>query len=92
MLDPIVLVYPTEAKAEGVGQRLIELQNEHLIKLGDAVVPTKTKSGTVKLNRTKNITGASVVSIQLLDSSEPVQGPQRYRPIATALSLADRAC
>ncbi len=58
----IAIVYPTEAKAEEVRQRLLELQKEYLIKLGDAVVATKTVSGKIRLNQIMNTTAAGAVS------------------------------
>lgn len=58
----IAIVYPTEAKAEEVRRRLFELQNEYLIKIGDAVIATKTESGKVKLNQIMNTTAAGAVS------------------------------
>ena len=45
MSDLIAIVYPTEAKAEEVRQRVLELQKEYIIKLGDAVIATKTEAG-----------------------------------------------
>jgi uncharacterized membrane protein len=54
----IAIVYPTEAKAEEVRNRLFSLQREYLIKLGDAVIATKTESGKVKLNQIVNTTAA----------------------------------
>ena len=62
MSNLIVIVYPTEAKAEEVRQRLFELQKEYLIKLGDAVIATKTESGKIKLNQIMNTTAAGAVS------------------------------
>lgn len=62
MSDLVVIVYPTEAKAEEVRQRLFELQKEYLIKLGDAVIATKTDAGRVKLNQLFNTTAAGAVS------------------------------
>jgi len=62
MSDLIAIVYPTEAKAEEVRQRLFELQREYLIKLGDAVIATKTESGKIKLNQMMNTTAAGAVS------------------------------
>jgi uncharacterized membrane protein len=61
MSDLIAIVYPTEAKAEEVRQRLFELQKEYLIKLGDAVIATKTESGKVKLNQIVNTTATGAV-------------------------------
>jgi uncharacterized membrane protein len=54
----IAIVYPTEAKAEEVRNKLFGLQREYLIKLGDAVIATKTDSGKVKLNQIVNTTAA----------------------------------
>lgn len=62
MSDLIVIVYPTEAKAEEVRQRLFELQKEYLIKLGDAVIATKSEQGHVKLNQLFSTTAAGAVS------------------------------
>lgn len=62
MSDLIVIVYPTEAKAEEVRQRLFELQKEYLIKLGDAVIATKTEQGRIKLNQLFSTTAAGAVS------------------------------
>jgi uncharacterized membrane protein len=62
MSDLIVIVYPTEAKAEEVRTRVLELQKEYLIKLGDAVIATKTESGSIKLNQLVNTTAAGAVS------------------------------
>lgn len=62
MSDLIAIVYPTEAKAEEVRQRLIELQKEYLIKLGDAVIATKTEAGKIKLNQIVNTTAAGAAS------------------------------
>lgn len=42
MSDLVVIVYPSEAKAEEVRQRLFALQKEYLINIGDAVIATKT--------------------------------------------------
>lgn len=56
MSNLIVIVYPTEAKAEEVRNKLFELQKEYLIKIGDAVIATKTDAGKVKLNQVVNTT------------------------------------
>lgn len=50
MSDLIAIVYPSEAKAEEVRQRLFKLQKEYLIKLSDAVIAVKTEAGPIKLN------------------------------------------
>jgi uncharacterized membrane protein len=62
MSDLIAIVYPSEAKAEEVRLRLLELQKEYLIKISDAVIATKTESGKVKLNQILNTTATGAVS------------------------------
>ncbi|ACB97171.1 DUF1269 domain-containing protein [Beijerinckia indica] len=62
MSDLVVIVYPTEEKAEEVRKRLFALQQEYLIKLGDAVIATKSPEGEVKLHQTVNTTAAGAVS------------------------------
>ena len=62
MSNLVVIVYPNEEKAEEVRKRLFELQVEHLIKIGDAVIATKTESGSVKLNQMMNLTAAGAAS------------------------------
>lgn len=58
----IAIVYPSEAKAEEVRQRLFEMQKEYLIKVGDAVIATKNDSGKIKLNQLVNTTVAGAAS------------------------------
>jgi uncharacterized membrane protein len=62
MSDLIVIVYPTESKAEEVRQTLLGLQKEYVIKLGDAVIATKTEAGKIKLNQLINTTATGAVS------------------------------
>lgn len=62
MSDLIAIVYPSEAKAEEVRQRLFKLQKEYLIKLSDAVIAVKTEAGPVKLNQLVNTTAAGAAS------------------------------
>ncbi|ATU92245.1 DUF1269 domain-containing protein [Phyllobacterium zundukense] len=62
MSSLIVIVYPTETKAEEVRRRLIELQKEYLITLGDAVIATKTDAGKIKLNQLVSTTAAGAIS------------------------------
>lgn len=58
MADLIAVVFPTEAKAEEVREKILEMQKEYLIEIGDAVIATKTDSGKVKLNQLMNTTAA----------------------------------
>ena len=62
MSDLVAIVYPSEAKAEDVRQRLFKLQKEYLIQLSDAVIAVKTEAGPVKLNQLVNTTAAGAAS------------------------------
>jgi len=62
MSDLIVIVYPSEAKAEEVRQRLFEMQKDYLLELSDAVVAVKGADGHVKLNQLFNTTAAGAAS------------------------------
>ncbi len=62
MSDLVVIVYPSEEKAEEVRKRLFDLQKEYLIKLGDAVIATKSADGQIKLHQVVNTTAAGAVS------------------------------
>ena len=46
--DLVFIAFPTEAKAEEVRQRVLALQREYLIELGDAVVVVKDPEGQSK--------------------------------------------
>src|SRR5438874_456374 len=62
MSDLVVIAFPTEAKAEEVRQKLLKMQKEYLIELGDAVVAVKDSSGNIKLNQMINMTAAGAVT------------------------------
>src|SRR6476661_7312332 len=62
MSDLVAIVYPTEAKAEEVRQRLFKLQKEYLIKFTDAVIAVKTEAGPVKLNQLVSTTAVGAAS------------------------------
>jgi uncharacterized membrane protein len=62
MSDLIAIVYPSEAKAEEVRQRLFKLQKEYLITINDAVIAVKTESGSVRLNQLVNTTAMGAAS------------------------------
>ncbi len=51
MADLLVIEYPTEERAEEVRRKLLGLQKEYLIELGDAVVAIKKDDGTIKLKQ-----------------------------------------
>src|SRR5215468_12618688 len=62
MSDLVVIAFPTEAKAEEVRQKLLAMQKEYLIELGDAVVAVKDAKGQIKLNQLLNTTTVGAVS------------------------------
>jgi uncharacterized membrane protein len=62
MADLVVIAFPNEAKAEEVRQKLLAMQKEYLIELGDAVIAVKDADGRVKLNQLLNTTTAGAVS------------------------------
>src|SRR5262249_60433438 len=62
MSDLVVIVYPTQDKAEQVRKRLFELQKEYIIKLGDAVIATKSADGQIQLHQVVNTTASGAVS------------------------------
>jgi uncharacterized membrane protein len=48
--DLIMVAFPTEAKAEAVGKKLLDIQPEYLIEVEGAVIATKQAKGVVELN------------------------------------------
>ncbi len=62
MSDLVVIAFPTEAKAEEVRQKLLAMQKEYLIELGDAVIAVKDAQGRIKLNQLINTTAVGAVS------------------------------
>ena len=61
MSDLVVIAFPTEAKAEEVRQKLLAMQKEYLLELGDAVVAVKDEKGNIKLKQMINTTAAGAV-------------------------------
>ncbi len=51
MSDLVAIEFPSEAKAEEVRQKLLDLQPEYLIELDDAVIAVKQPSGRIKLDQ-----------------------------------------
>jgi len=49
--DLVVIEFPSEAKAEEVRQKVLDMQKDYLIELGDAVIAVKQPNGRVKLNQ-----------------------------------------
>src|SRR6476619_3694706 len=64
MSDLVVIAFPTEAKAEEVRQKLLAMQKEYLIELGDAVIAVKDSKGQIKLNQLINTTAAGAVTVE----------------------------
>jgi uncharacterized membrane protein len=62
MSDLVFIGFPTEQKAEEVRQRVLALQSQYLIELGDAVVVVKDAAGNIKLNQLVNLTAVSAAS------------------------------
>lgn len=62
MSDLVFIAFPTEQKAEEVRQKVLSLQREYLIELGDAVVVVKDDKGHVKLNQMLNLTATGAAS------------------------------
>jgi uncharacterized membrane protein len=62
MSDLVFIGFPSEQKAEEVRERLLAMQREYLIELGDAVVAVKDQSGRIKLNQLINTTATGALS------------------------------
>jgi len=62
MTDLVGIVYSTEARADEMRQKLIGLQKEYLIEIGDAAIAVMQDGGKVKLNQLLNTTAMGAVS------------------------------
>jgi uncharacterized membrane protein len=62
MADLVEIAFPSEAQAERVRQKLIDMQQEYLIEIADAVIAVKQPNGRVKLNQLFNPTASGAVS------------------------------
>ena len=62
MADLLAIEFPTEERAEEVRRRLLEMQKEYLIELGDAVIAVKRPDGNVKLKQLLNPVKAGALS------------------------------
>lgn len=62
MSDLVFIAFPDEQRAEEIRQRVLGLQREYLIEIGDAVVVVKDTEGRIKLNQLVNTTAAGAVS------------------------------
>ena len=61
MEDLIVITYASEARAEEMRKKILELQSEYLIELGDAVIAVKQEDGHVKLNQLIHTTASGAM-------------------------------
>jgi uncharacterized membrane protein len=57
MSDLIAVVFPSEEKAEEVRQKVLSMQQDYLIEIGDAAIAVRNEKG-VKLNQLMNTTAA----------------------------------
>jgi len=62
MSDLVFIAFPSEQKAEEVRDKVLAMQKEYLIELGDAVVAVKDANGRIKLNQLVNTTAAGALS------------------------------
>lgn len=62
MADLVAIVFDSEQKAEEVRNKILELQKEYLIEIGDAAIAAKTADGKVKLNQLLNTTAVGAAS------------------------------
>ena len=62
MAELVVIAFPNETQAEAVRQKLLAMQKEYLIELGDAVIAVKDDQGRIKLNQLLNTTTVGAVS------------------------------
>jgi uncharacterized membrane protein len=62
MSDLVVIVYPTEARAEEMRQKVISLQKDYLIEISDAAIAVMHEGGKIKLNQLLNTTAMGAAS------------------------------
>lgn len=62
MSDLVFIAFPTQQKAEEVRQKVIAMQREYLIELGDAVVVVKNADGRIKLDQLMNTTATGALT------------------------------
>lgn len=62
MADMVAIVYPSEAVAEEMRKKILDLQKDYVIELGDAAIAVKQEDGKVKLNQLVNTTAAGALS------------------------------
>jgi uncharacterized membrane protein len=62
MSDLVFIAFDNEQKAEEVRDRILGMQREYLIDIGDAVIAVRDDKGRVKLNQLINTTAAGAAS------------------------------
>jgi uncharacterized membrane protein len=62
MSDLVFIAFDSEQKAEEVRDKVLSLQREYLIDVGDAVIATRDDKGRVKLNQLMHPAAAGAVS------------------------------
>jgi uncharacterized membrane protein len=62
MSDLVFIAFPTERQAEEVREKILAMQKEYLIELGDAVVAVRDTKGRVKLNQLMTATAKGALS------------------------------
>ena len=62
MSDLVFISFPSESKAEEVRQKILDMQKEYLIDIGDAVIATRDAKGRVKLNQLYHATAFGAAS------------------------------
>jgi uncharacterized membrane protein len=62
MSDLVFIAFDSEQKAEEVREKVLGMQKEYLIELGDAVVAVKDANGRIKLNQLMNTTAQGAMS------------------------------
>jgi len=62
MADLVVIEFPTEAKAEEVRQKLLNMQQDYIIDIKDAVIAVKQPDGHIKLNQLYHPTAVGAAS------------------------------
>jgi len=62
MSDLVFIMFDSEAKAEEVRNKVLDMQREYLINVEDAVIATRDEHGRVHLNQLVNTTATGAVS------------------------------
>ncbi|MFG1421553.1 DUF1269 domain-containing protein [Roseixanthobacter liquoris] len=62
MSDLVFIAFPTEQRAVEVRDKILGMQKEYLIELGDAVIAVKDENGHIKLNQLINTTATGAMS------------------------------